>query len=35
VRVETVTITGTGEFTLSASDIAGHDGQSAPFTVSP
>lgn len=35
VRVETVTVTGTGEFTLSASDIIGHNGQSAPFTVSP
>jgi hypothetical protein len=35
VCMEKVTITGTGEFTLSASDIAGHDGQSSPFTVSP
>jgi hypothetical protein len=35
VRAETVTVTGTGEFMLSASDIAGHNGQSAPFTVAP
>jgi hypothetical protein len=35
VRVETVTVTGTGEFTLTASDIADDNGQSAPFTVAP
>jgi hypothetical protein len=35
VRVENVTVTGTGEFTLLASDVNGGNGQSAPFTVSP
>lgn len=35
VRVEVVTVAGTGEFTLTASDIAGGNGQSAPFTVAP
>jgi len=34
-RVETVVITGTGEFTLLASDINGGHGQSLPFTVGP
>ncbi len=33
--VETVTVNGTGEFTLTASDIAGGNGQSGPFTVAP
>lgn len=35
VRVEMVTVDGTGEFILTASDIAGGNGQSAPFTVAP
>ncbi len=35
VRVETVIISGTGEFTLLASDIAGNTGQSPSFTVGP
>jgi hypothetical protein len=35
VRLEMVTVAGTGEFTLTASDIAGGNGQSAPFTVAP
>ncbi len=35
VRVETVVISGTGEFTLLASDIAGDTGQSPSFTVGP
>ena len=35
VCVEMVTVTGTGEFSLTASDIAGDNGQSAPFTVAP
>jgi len=34
-RVETVVITGTGEFTILASDINGGNGQSLPFTVGP
>ncbi len=33
--VQTVVITGTGEFTLLASDINGDNGQSPPFTVGP
>jgi hypothetical protein len=32
---QSVTITGTGEFTLLASDINGGNGQSSPFTVAP
>lgn len=35
VCTQNVTITGTGEFTLLASDINGGNGQSAPFTVAP
>jgi hypothetical protein len=35
VRIENVTISGTGEFTLLASDINGGNGQSTPFTVAP
>ena len=35
VRMESVTVTGTGEFTLLASDVNGGNGQSAPFTVAP
>jgi hypothetical protein len=35
VCVDVVTVTGTGEFSLTASDIAGDNGQSAPFTVAP
>jgi hypothetical protein len=35
VCVEMMTVTGTGEFSLTASDIAGDNGQSAPFTVAP
>ncbi|MGO8969880.1 MAG: hypothetical protein ACLQDQ_09965 [Myxococcaceae bacterium] len=35
VRVETVVISGTGEFILLASDIAGGTGQSPSFTVGP
>jgi hypothetical protein len=35
VLTENVTITGTGEFTLLASDINDGNGQSAPFTVGP
>jgi hypothetical protein len=35
VCTETVTVTGTGEFTLLVSDINGGNGQSAPFTVTP
>lgn len=34
-RVQTLVVTGTGEFTLVASDIAGGTGQSPPFTVGP
>lgn len=35
VCTQSVTITGTGEFTLLASDINGGNGQSGPFTVAP
>ena len=34
-RVETVVVTGMGDFTLVVSDIAGDTGQSPPFTVGP
>jgi hypothetical protein len=33
--VQSVTVTGAGEFTLTATDIAGGYGQSSPFTVAP
>jgi hypothetical protein len=35
VRTEMVTVTGTGEFDLTASDVVGDTGQSPPFTVGP
>jgi hypothetical protein len=35
VLTQSVTVTGTGEFMLLASDINGGNGQSAPFTVAP
>jgi len=35
VRVETLTLTGTGQRVLTVTDIAGNSGQSAPFQLSP
>jgi hypothetical protein len=35
VRVETVTVIGTGQHVLTVSDIAGNSGQSPSFTISP
>jgi hypothetical protein len=35
VLTQNVTVTGTGEFMLQASDINGGNGQSAPFSVTP
>ena len=35
VLTQSVTVSGTGEFMLQASDINGGNGQSAPFTVAP
>jgi hypothetical protein len=35
VRTQSITISGTGEFTLLVSDVNGGHGQSLPFTVAP